>query len=532
MNSHMIKSINIIAPHEKSIRAFSKSWNNNFLLLRNYINDDYQIDCSIDQNIVEPFSRDWSNLPGHADILFRPKNEKECAVIIKLCNICSIPLTISAGKTNLTGSATPNGGAVLSTSLLTSPEIKVDINLKEVLSPVGIPLETLRLEILKQSNRELYYPVDPTSRHDAYVGGTLLCNASGFMPGEKGATRFWVKEIDILLPNGNYIKVKRGQHYSVNGIFHIQNKSNIIKIEVPKYERPKLKNASGPYSCYDEEIDLVDFFIGSEGIYGMITCCKLGLSDMPDEHLELFICLSSESKAIEFHDYLFNLFCGDMSRLTALEYFGFNSQTYMKHKDFLFKQETDVGIYLQVPIFNDTIENISLTWIDIFNDFDNNIDIDDIIVLNDPLNWKIFFEARHSIPDNALTKSKQLGGISIITDTIVPPENLSKYLKRVHNKLQSNNIEYLLFGHLGDCHLHFHLIPNEKQDDKCLEIYDYLVDLSANLGGVYSAEHGTGKRKRNDFKKCYGDMAVDMVKKAKLALDPNLILNRGNVFKV
>ena len=27
---------------------------------------------------------------------------------------------------------------------------------------------------------------------------------------------------------------------------------------------------------------------------------------------------------------------------------------------------------------------------------------------------------------------------------------------------------------------------------------------------MYSAEHGTGKRKRNDFKKCYGEEAVEM----------------------
>ena len=57
-----------------------------------------------------------------------------------------------------------------------------------------------------------------------------------------------------------------------------------------------------------------------------------------------------------------------------------------------------------------------------------------------------------------------------------------------------------------------------------------MIDLSAKLGGVYSAEHGTGKRKRNDFKKCYGSKAVEMVKKSKLAIDPYLILNRGNVF--
>ena len=58
-----------------------------------------------------------------------------------------------------------------------------------------------------------------------------------------------------------------------------------------------------------------------------------------------------------------------------------------------------------------------------------------------------------------------------------------------------------------------------------------MVDLSAELGGVYSAEHGTGKRKRNDFKKCYGEGAIEMVRQSKLAVDPDLLLNKGNIFK-
>ena len=143
----------------------------------------------------------------------------------------------------------------------------------------------------------------------------------------------------------------------------------------------------------------------------------------------------------------------------------------------------------------------------------------------------MFFEARHSMPDEAITKTKSLGGISIITDTIVPPNNFKKYLVKIHNKLQTANIEYLLFGHLGDCHLHFHLIPTAKQKDKSLAVYNEIIDLSAQLGGVYSAEHGTGKRKRYDFEKCYGKEAVKQIRRIKAELDPDFILNRGNVIE-
>ena len=371
----MIKTKNISKKYESSIKDFSKNWDGNYLLMHDYLNQRYQIDCSIDQDIVSSFSRDWSNLSGFADILLRPKNDIECSILLKLCNECKIPITISAGKTNLTGSATPFGGAILSTSLLTSPSINININKKEVLSPVGIPLEVMRNEILHQSKNKLYYPIDPTSRNDAFVGGTVLCNASGFIPGEKGATRFWVKELHFLLPNGNLIRTKRGVHISKNGSFVIENDGEIINIPIPKYERPKIKNASGPYTCFKKEIDLIDFIVGSEGIYGLVTICVFELVKKPKEHLELFICLENEKKAILFHDYLFDYFNGDMSKVTALEYFGYNSQNYMKHRNFFFKKTSDVGIYLQIPIYKESIEKMVQKWINILTDFDSKINI-------------------------------------------------------------------------------------------------------------------------------------------------------------
>ena len=462
-------------------------------------------------------------------MLVKPKNKIECAIIFKTCIKCDLFLTISSARTNLTGSATPKGGLILSTSLLTSPELEIDLKNKQVRSPVGITLEDLRNKVLALSNKKYYYPVDPTSRHDAYVGGTLSCNASGFMPGIKGATRYWVKAIELLLPSGNLVNIQRNQYISKGGYFMLNEYGKISKIPVPTYKRPKIKNASGLYSDTGGVIDFVDLIIGSEGILGLIVSCTLGLTKYPKNHLELFITLNSESEAIDFHDFLYHYFNKDMSKITALEYFGYNSQNYMKHKDFLFINSKDVGIYLQIPIFQSSLDNKIMQWVKILKSFNSKLNLDNIIVLNDPLNWKKFFEARHSIPDNALTKTKQLGGVSIITDTIVPHENYKLYLKKVHQKLRKLKIEYLLFGHLGDCHLHFHLIPSNDQEEVCLAAYDYLIDLSSDFGGVYSAEHGTGKRKRNDFKKCYGEEAVQMIKNLKQSLDTKNYLNKGNI---
>jgi D-lactate dehydrogenase (cytochrome) len=203
----------------------------------------------------------------------------------------------------------------------------------------------------------------------------------------------------------------------------------------------------------------------------------------------------------------------------------------MDHKEELFEDVSDVGIYLQIPLYNQTVEEISEDWLDILVNSNCGIREEKILLLNNPRNWRTFFEARHSIPANALKKTRQLDTWSILTDTIVPSENFQELLDSAHAVLQKSKIEYLLFGHLGDCHLHFHLIPTQEEQPEALKVYDKIVEKSAELGGVYSAEHGTGKRKRLDFIKCYGKEAVKQIRRTKAALDPDFILNRGNVIE-
>ena len=526
--SNLLKFNNkYIKNHQKTIDELSIKLD--FHQLHDFFKNNYNIDSQIDQDIIKPYTRDWSNLSGNADLLVRPKNNEECAIILLACNQQKIPVTFSGGQTNLTGSATPNGGIVFSTSSLNKSYFSIDIDKKIAHTSVSMRLENMRNKILEESNNTLYYPVDPTSRNDAFIGGTLSCNASGFIPGNKGATRYWVEEIRFILINGFSLRIKRGEYVSNNGVFILQCNTQQSIIKIPRYKRPEIKNASGPFSSQNSEIDFIDLIIGSEGIFGLITNCTLKLDNKPNGYLDLFLRLSNESEAIEIHQFLTRELSPDLEKITALEYFGYNCQSYMKNREFLFNNKNEVGLYIQVPIYNGSIESKSEEWANLLSKFNPSFDLLTISILSDPISWKKFFEARHSIPDNALIKTQKMGGISIITDTIVPPEKFQEYLMKIHNRLQKYNIEYLLFGHLGDCHLHFHLIPNKKQEAISLEIYDYMVDLSSQLGGVYSAEHGTGKRKKHDFKKCYGNTAVEMVKNTKLGFDPHLLLNKGNI---
>ena len=86
-----------------------------------------------------------------------------------------------------------------------------------------------------------------------------------------------------------------------------------------------------------------------------------------------------------------------------------------------------------------------------------------------------------------------------------------------------------MFGHLGDCHLHFHLIPSIENEKNAIDCYRKIIQISAELGGVYSAEHGTGKRKKQDFIECYGNAGINQIIECKKGFDPNFLFNSGNV---
>ena len=496
-----------------------------------YIANELNIQITSDPDIVKGFKRDYSNIPGDAEILCRPVNEKECAIMLQFCQHKKIPVTIAAGRTNLNGSATPKGGMVISIEKMTDPNPILDLENKYISSPVGIYLEDMRNTVLEQSQHTLHFPVDPTSRKEAMIGGAISCNASGFVPGPAGAMRYWTESLDFLTPNGFKITCKRGEYISNNGIFILDFPTGPITWDVLTYPRPDIKNASGPYSDENGMVDLVDFLVGSEGIFGLITSVTFRLKRTPDNYLDLFFTLPSEKDAVQFHGYIQNYLSGDLSKLTALEYFGFNCQNYMDHKEKLFHSESEVGIYLQIPLYNKKIEDEAEKWLDILQSSKCGINEDAILLLNNPNDWQTFFEARHSIPSNALEKTHRLDTWSILTDTIVPPENFQQFLDVSHELIQKSGIEYLLFGHLGDCHLHFHLIPTKDQQSKALDVYQNIVKKSANLGGVYSAEHGTGKRKRNDFIECFGDIGVEQLWKSKSAVDPHFLLNKGNVIE-
>ncbi len=61
-------------------------------------------------------------------------------------------------------------------------------------------------------------------------------------------------------------------------------------------------------------------------------------------------------------------------------------------------------------------------------------------------------------------------------------------------------------------------------------IQSELYQLTAELGGRISGEHGIGHKRKNYLPYVVSENYIDMLRTIKRALDPNNILNPGKIF--
>lgn len=107
------------------------------------------------------------------------------------------------------------------------------------------------------------------------------------------------------------------------------------------------------------------------------------------------------------------------------------------------------------------------------------------------------------------------------TDVQVRIEDF-KDLMESYREFSESGIEYFLFGHFGDAHLHFNFLANKEQEEECDRILDHFYDnIRTKLICSPFAEHGIGLIKQKYVKPFYGSVQLRMFKELKSIHDPH-----------
>ena len=142
-----------------------------------------------------------------------------------------------------------------------------------------------------------------------------------------------------------------------------------------------------------------------------------------------------------------------------------------------------------------------------------------------------FRRFRHALPEIVNDTVRRRGFLKLNSDYAVPLPQGREMLEYYHTRLRERALDYVIFGHIGDAHVHVNILPNSEADFKTgQELMVEFARRAVSLGGTVSAEHGLGKRKTHLLEIQYTPDQIQAMKDVKRRLDPQWLLNRGNLF--
>ncbi len=485
-----------------------------------------------DKDTFLDYLEDSSGLKGGwAEEVIFPESEEELIAFLKEANLKKIPVTISAGRTGVTGAAVPFGGTLISTENLNRT---LEIYKDKDLARVGC---SIRLRELEEAllNEGLFYPVDPTEKN-ATLGGNIATNASGARSFRFGSTRNYVISLRIILPDGDTLFLKRGEHFCDDkGYFRISTESQkSLNFKIPHYNMPDVKNAAGYFA--KENMDLIDLFVGQEGTLGIIAEAEIRSIKSPKNILSILSFFKSEEEALAFSDKLREVSLRvrclkslNEAQAISIEYFDPKSIDMLKREYKNIPTDTDSAIFFEHLISQNSEEDLLERYGKILEDF--NSDITKSWCATDIKTRERLYDFRHRLPVLVNEQVKKNGFPKIGSDIAVPFKNFRNMYTFYKDSLKGTSIDYVIFGHIGDCHLHLNLLPdNEKEFLHAKNLYLKFIDKALSLNGTISAEHGVGKLKHAYLERMYSRKSILQMAKLKEAFDPNCILNLDNIF--
>lgn len=499
------------------------------------------------------------------DYLFFPKTEAELAAVVKFLNQKRVPFTVAGARTGLVGGCVPQEGALISLEHLDkvaevyrdepSGEWRVNAQTSVSLKNLDSMLRAKQMPFLEQSSddairrhyaefkedpNQYFYPPDPTEM-SASLGGSVVTNASGARTYRFGPTRAWVRGMRVFLANGEYLDILRGTYFaSPEGQFIVHDSNGAATaITIPDYPQPRTKSTAGFYTA--PKMDLIDLFIGSEGVLGIVTSVDVALLRREDK-VSIIQFVDSDEQAVTLADALRS---EGRIQLDFLEFYSGNALDLLRR---LQREEpSTVGM---PPIPEDA--KAALFFEMSFDPHQADLDFSMLeTVINScggslERSWagyesreldrfKVF---RHMVPETIngiiAERKKQYPGIHKLgTDMAVPDGHMREMWDLYRSRCEELQLEWCAFGHIGNNHIHVNILPRNLEElEKGMQLYEIFAQKAVELGGSVSAEHGIGKIKAKFLKVMFTPEQIDQMRRVKKALDPLGLLNANDIFPV
>ena len=432
---------------------------------------------------VEPYGADAVKEKFPPEAVVFPESTVEMVEILKLANEHVFPVTARGGGVGYTGGAVPvDGGIVIGTDRMKRIlEMSAD-DLYVVCQP-GLTTFEVQQAAAEQG---LMFAPDPASYKDSFIGGNIAENAGGMRTPKYGVMKHHVLGLEVVTATGEIIRTGG----------------------------KTVKNVVG--------FDLTGLMCGSEGMLGIITEATLKLLPMPEATSTVRANFTSMEAA-----------CKVLTKFTPEGLLPMAMEVIDKYcvaaieENFAFGLSRDAGAILLVAVdgSKEEVERNAITIERIINDNGGF----DVLRAQTKEEEDNLWDVRRAISPSLM----KYGTLKINEDVVVPRSKVPELVARIEEIGKRHDTFVANFGHAGDGNIHVNFVVD--RDDltaiaRARECVSETFQLSVDLGGTISGEHGIGYVKSQYMHFAIDRPTLEIMKGIKKVFDPNGILNPGKMF--
>ena len=472
---------------------------------------------------------DESRLLGTGKIVFIPESQDELVDIVQKFIRNNEAFTIQGGRTSITGSSVSETNNIISIEKI-NKKIKFNPITNSVVCDCGIRLIEL-IEYINKNCNDYFFAPNPTEP-TATISGLISTDAKGTNHIKYGSVADNLLSIKMLLPNGKVHTFHKDDFIIKEDEYTLPNNETIVNLNK--------QNLYSGILGLGKNKDILHIFAGTEGILGVILEAELQLTKKIENKYGVLF-LFRENTAFDFVNEAKKLLVYKEDSLVSFEYFDNNSLNILrkfKCKSAKLKDIPDINceyknaVYIELE--NDNMDNLEELLFGLLEQFALSGGIEEDtwagVGENEIEKFSLF---RHSLPEaiNMIVEENkhQFSKITKIALDFKLDRNFRE-LFNMYNTLLLGKVDYAVFGHIYDNHLHVNILPKDDSElEFAYEMIDKFADFVSKNGGILAFENGIGKLKKALIKKYIDNDFLDNAKKIKEYLDKNYLFNRGNI---
>ncbi|NWF92761.1 MAG: FAD-binding protein [Syntrophaceae bacterium] len=429
------------------------------------------------------YGYDATNLESLPDLVVFPKAVSEISEILRLANERRFPVVPRGMGTGFSGGSIPVRGGVVLVMTRFNRILEIDReNLVATVEP-GVVTGDFQKEVEKLG---LFYPPDPASTLYCTLGGNVAECAGGPRAVKYGVTKDYVLGLEVVLPTGEVIQTG-------------------------------VKTAKGVVGY-----DLTKLFVGSEGTLGVITKIILRLIPLPEARrtmMALFRQVEDAATAV-------SKIISSKIVPSTLEFM--DNASIQCVEDYLhIGLPRDAGALLLIEVDGD--REVLPKYVERIDRITSELNRYRFEIAEDEKQTDALWRARKAISP----ASYRLNPTKMAEDITVPRNQIANFIQEAKRIADERKLKIINFGHAGDGNIHMSLMINDRDEGekrRAEQAIEEIFRLTLRLGGTLSGEHGVGLTKAPYIDLELSQMTIEVMKKIKMALDPNNILNPGKIF--